>query len=372
MRLQVIDKHWHPFTISSAPSANCLEFCIEGRGENSWTSNLWNYLDCQPNHVFFEIVGPYGISFAKSEGTSHVIAIGSGTGIVPMLSMFSQHVSSLLALDPTHYLKERRGKIGAINKLYADFNKTEQSFSDILFGNNFHSFETPDDDSSQDFVQTSYSRDILNLFSCVFDSIENPIQNYAQNEIDTLSRIRKKVKTQINILTARLALSLIPILSIATLFISISWNALGVTYVEVEDRIIYVEPLSGMKEILLVCNLLIQGLFILETLHIRPAMSMFTLLDWSCILFMIFFDWYWIQYDLWCDLDSNQSLYYALLVGYISLRSWGAATDFSNDFFTKVPQHIQVCLLISVNCSFHLFLLMTCILSSFLCFRTSI
>jgi predicted ferric reductase len=96
LRLSKIDRHWHPFSIASGPSSNYLEFYIEVFGEKSWTRKLWRMLDRVDGsesinlEIDFDVMGPCGTSLGKTEDFSHALAIGAGTGIVPILSLFKQ------------------------------------------------------------------------------------------------------------------------------------------------------------------------------------------------------------------------------------------------------------------------------------------
>ena len=112
LRCACIDRTWHPFTIASRPGSSTVEFFIEvynsgGDGRNlTWTESLWAKLcdddskggaarglcDTQTALPSFQIKGPYGTPLGTApEDYSHCIAIGSGTGIVPVMSMLKAH-----------------------------------------------------------------------------------------------------------------------------------------------------------------------------------------------------------------------------------------------------------------------------------------
>ena len=55
-------------------------------GANSWTNKLWR--DAQDGFVSkMRINGPYGTGFNDIDDKTQIVAIGAGTGIVPMLSL---------------------------------------------------------------------------------------------------------------------------------------------------------------------------------------------------------------------------------------------------------------------------------------------
>ncbi len=53
-----------------------------------------------------DLEGPYGTGLANTNDFSHALACGSGTGIVPVLSLFKRHVRQLLLLDPANHFIE--------------------------------------------------------------------------------------------------------------------------------------------------------------------------------------------------------------------------------------------------------------------------
>jgi NAD(P)H-flavin reductase len=104
-RVGKIDMHWHPFSIASDPSSPELQFYVEVHKEKSCTGKNWTMLqeDCENTfsyrQVDVEILGPIGTPLAKTQNCSRALAIGTGGGIVPILSLFTQQVqqSSLIA-----------------------------------------------------------------------------------------------------------------------------------------------------------------------------------------------------------------------------------------------------------------------------------
>ena len=122
-----IDFTWHPFSIASAPSEKSLEFYIEVVREKSWTGRLFNLVVSNPDavgkgrrkgqgrktardKVFFNVIGPYGsgqhdIHPMQSE-YEHMVAIGAGTGVVPMVSLMKSVFGELQALSGQQHLEK--------------------------------------------------------------------------------------------------------------------------------------------------------------------------------------------------------------------------------------------------------------------------
>lgn len=112
LRLNEIDMHWHPFSIASGPASPYLEFYIEVFKKDSWTDKLWNTLEgdgeggFSKKQIDIEVMGPCGTPLAKLEDFSHCLAVGTGSGIVPILSLYKQHVRQLLRLDPCSHFSD--------------------------------------------------------------------------------------------------------------------------------------------------------------------------------------------------------------------------------------------------------------------------
>jgi len=148
LNISCLDKHqWHPFSIASGPGSPHLEFYIEIFGDGSWTDRLWKLLEKDstpsPRCIEVHVMGPCGTGLAPSSSTattdfSHAVAIGTGTGafvrlidgvlqlsvvyvfllthilmfpflfagIVPILSLFKQHVRQIMRLAPNAYYQD--------------------------------------------------------------------------------------------------------------------------------------------------------------------------------------------------------------------------------------------------------------------------
>lgn len=122
------DLHWHPFSIASSPNEPTVDFYIEVQKEGSWTDRLWqaarrdpiappgpdgqdgvgvlndsdndndNYHHHPPRRV--RVQGPFGVALADFDDYKHIVAIGSGTGIVPMISLLKSTYAALFQLHP--------------------------------------------------------------------------------------------------------------------------------------------------------------------------------------------------------------------------------------------------------------------------------
>ena len=82
LRVDSIDKSWHPFSIASEPDSSDVEFYIEVFGEGSWTERLWTKLNSHNKRqtLHIELMGPYGTALIQRQSYTNVVAVGSGTG----------------------------------------------------------------------------------------------------------------------------------------------------------------------------------------------------------------------------------------------------------------------------------------------------
>jgi len=82
LRLDSIDRSWHPFSIASEPDSSIVEFYIEVFGEGSWSERLWTKLNSHNKRqsLNIELMGPYGTALIQGKSLTNVVAVGSGTG----------------------------------------------------------------------------------------------------------------------------------------------------------------------------------------------------------------------------------------------------------------------------------------------------
>lgn len=104
LSIKGIDHHWHPYSIASAPSDDTIDFFMEVMsgskvdGHDAWTSQLWRLIKTGEK-PFVSVIGPYGTGFNNAADQTEIVAVGSGTGIVPMLSLARMHAANLTRLN---------------------------------------------------------------------------------------------------------------------------------------------------------------------------------------------------------------------------------------------------------------------------------
>lgn len=95
-----IDAFYHPFSIGSAPSSDGLALYIEVQKGDSWTSNLASdaIIAKLKGGADVRIMGPYGYPVVDMTMANEVIAVGTGTGIVPMFSLIEQRLRRIMLI----------------------------------------------------------------------------------------------------------------------------------------------------------------------------------------------------------------------------------------------------------------------------------
>jgi len=98
LQIPSIDWSWHPFSICSEPAGAELHFLIEVKQSGSWTDQLaWKRRYVSGMKV--NVMGGFGSSVSDLQGPVEVLAIGTGTGIVPMISLMFERKRRLLMLN---------------------------------------------------------------------------------------------------------------------------------------------------------------------------------------------------------------------------------------------------------------------------------
>lgn len=227
-----IDIHWHPFSIASSPACAYLEFYIEVFDDSeAWTKKLWELVEDDNANLTFEVMGPYGTSLAKTEDYSHVLAIGTGTGIVPVLSMFKQHVRQMQRFDPLTYLMAKEEQDARNLALELAHNQERGSLATRI---------------SKSCRETSEGIDKATDHHV--STLEVPLSNRQANEIvelqDTLrlrslaksirsvkrttKHLKKKVRKVTRGVYLTVILSLLPMFGVSIVSLNISWNTLPI------------------------------------------------------------------------------------------------------------------------------------------------
>eukprot|EP00934_Nitzschia_sp_Nitz4_P008624 Nitzschia sp. Nitz4//scaffold5_size260463//166837//169320//NITZ4_000997-RA/size260463-exonerate_est2genome-gene-0.281-mRNA-1//1//CDS//3329555385//8614//frame0 len=275
IQVGAIDQQWHPFSIVSSPDGTSLEFLIQVRNDKTtWTSRLASLLE-QKVPVQVKLMGPYGTPLPRLGRYSHVLAVASGTGIVPLLSLYKQHVNHLLRLDP--------------EKFDLDINSRKQQLQDL---------QGQPIQSSRGSILTQAVQQLWKG-----RTVEMPAErHFCSYRVQDGERVLYEI----------LLLSCLLPLSVVVFGINLSWNTLPIPlfpwmiatlkYVTVGFHVLWNAIVFGIREIRGVCSYL----------DVMIGLTLCTL------------DWFgFLLYNNQGKLDANQTFLLSLFHVYIMARLWG-------------------------------------------------
>ena len=144
-----IDPFWHPFSIGSGNEANYLSFLIEVKPGQSWTGRLasdaciakllsgeaalqvLDTTETRPRHfetlprqfrypsqllsgeAALQVRGPYGYAVADLARADAVLGVGTGTGVVPMLSLMQERAHAMSLVGKAALAKAKLDRMAA-------------------------------------------------------------------------------------------------------------------------------------------------------------------------------------------------------------------------------------------------------------------
>jgi predicted ferric reductase len=311
LRLTELDQHWHPYSIASGPDSSHLEFYIEVFDDNSWTGKLWTMLKQDGleggTGMRIDLEGPYGTGLANTNDFSHALACGSGTGIVPVLSLFKQHVRQLLLLDPAnHFMElERHQQIVLEVERARELRKGSlvQTAVAASRGARHSKDEGPSRRRSKRDSLVAVIRDRM--------AIHDALQEDRSLVRDNLNVIKCAASHATRSIYGVVLLTVMPVLGIALIALTISWN------------VIDIELSHGMVASLKAFTIVFQTCFALVALFVWDASQFLAMIDCAICLLIPFADWYWFrQYEANGTLNSDEIITYCVVIGYLTVRTW--------------------------------------------------
>lgn len=312
VKIPKIDCHWHPFSIASEPSSDVLQFNIEVFSSRSWSGKLWDFVeddglyDFSRSQVDVEVMGPIGTALAKTENYSHVLAIGTGTGIVPILSLFKEQVHQLLQLEPGAFFQSQRNHRRKIHAIELAEEGRRMTFAQGL-SRVFCRKKTPYlqlQSSQSDKVKASVLKSIAR---CEKEEDEQSSHRRRFNRF----RMKSEAAATTRSIYHSVLLSLMPSTGVALIGLMISWNTIDVPMY------------PSMVFFLKVFSVMFQACFTFVAIFWWDANSFLAFVDLAMILLTPFADWYWFPI---CQVDSSLDVgalwLYSILTGYMVFRFW--------------------------------------------------
>jgi predicted ferric reductase len=324
IRIGSIDNHWHPFSIASRPDSPYMEFYIEvvdNKKSSTWTKQLWYMVKCECDNnsndkyngfnLTVDLMGPYGTSLDGNQKFSHMLAIGAGTGIVPILSSYKEHMHSLFRLDPSKYFSELKSSetIARQIELAEDSRKGSlaQKLGRFLMcccqkgGNENQNDTSSPRMSRRDTLSKSIRRSIVQ---------HDALQTKKQMRMNTRD-LKKNAGKATQSIYGTILLSLLPVVGMSLFALMISWSTIPI------------DLYPMMVQILKMFTVAFQGCFAIASLFFWNVDGILAYVDFVFVLVSPFADWYW---TLVCEengrLPPNNLVMYSLLIWYMIIRLW--------------------------------------------------
>lgn len=316
LKIASIDGHWHPFSISSDPSSDTLQFYVEVFGLKSWTAKLWNLIEedsgsgFSSRYIDVEIMGPIGTELANTDRFSHILAIGSGSGIVPVMSMLKQQVNQLLLLDPAVHRKRLRQHRRKVHEIQMAEDRRKGSVIQYLG------------------TLLTRKKVYTMLRSPTNENVKMSIQSYiARFEEDSDADSENKLQTsksQMKVAAFRatrsiyggLFLCFVPAIGVALIGLTISWNTIDT---QITARMVFFLKLFTVG---------FQFCFASLAMLVWDATAFLAFIDLAIVIITPFADWYWLpRCQEGRSLRPNELTLYAILTGYMVVRIWGKAVN---------------------------------------------
>lgn len=318
LKIASIDNHWHPFSISSDPSSDTLQFYVEVVGIKSWTAKLWNLIgeDAESGfsarYIDVEIMGPIGTELASTDRFSHILAIGTGSGIVPILSVFKQQVNQLLRLDPVvHHetLQRHRQKIYEIEmaEVYRKGSFAQYMCKSLTRRKSYLRLRSPSNDNVKESIRSSIAK-FEDKGACTGGNVKTSRAEMKASAFRATSSIYGGV-----------ALCFVPAIGVSLIGLMVSWNTIET---QITERMMF---------FLKVFSVGFQFCFTVLSMFVWDATAFLAFIDMAIVVITPFANWYWLPR---CEerrgLQWNELVLYGILTGYMVFRIWGKAVDPQN------------------------------------------
>ncbi|GKZ01556.1 hypothetical protein MPSEU_001106100 [Mayamaea pseudoterrestris] len=321
---------WHPFSFASEPESFCMEFVVQvSSREESWTNKLWKHLEQQqllnanettnklfPTTLHVDVMGPYGTPLAQTSALSHALVIGTGTGIVPILSMYKQHMRRHIRLNPKALRdsERRRRELNVISETDGESGSSAHKLWQSAWcwlARHCHSSDR-------------YNKLMHPLRSDLWkELIRDDIHRSAGNAGDgspqerrrTMHELRKAAAQATRSMLGVVLLGHVAIFGFALVVFTISWHSLDAAAMH----------FSLWTMSLLAGSAVFQLMFAMAALFRRDSGSIYGFVDVLCIVVAPFCDWYWCK--LQPPWSPAQVTLYCCFTAYMVLRVWSMAVE---------------------------------------------
>jgi ferredoxin-NADP reductase len=302
LRVSKIDNQWHPFSIASCPDSSELEFYIEVYGVKSWTATLCSFLELNTgSSLRVEVMGPYGTSLAKSGSYSRVLAVGAGTGIVPVLSLFKTHIRDLLQLDPHRFFAEMKSRERNVRMMEIAEDQVKGSMmSKTAYGCQRDNADQPR--ASRNDRLSASIRESVDRHDQLIDVVE------MRNNMKTMKKAAAEATRSI---WGVFFVSSLPVMGITLFGLTVSWNTIPI------------DLYPGMVDILKVFTIVFQTLFAVVALFVWDLKGLLAFIDVALVGVSPFADYHFFRIcNEYGTLRPIDIFIYSLLTLYMTGRLW--------------------------------------------------
>ena len=317
LKIASIDNHWHPFSISSDPSSDTLQFYVEVVGFKSWTAKLWDMIGEEAESWFsarcidVEIMGPIGTELARTDRFSHILAIGTGSGIVPILSMFKQQVNQLLRLDPVvHHetLQRHRQKVYEIEmaEVCRKGSIAQYMCKSLTGRKSYLMLRSPSNDNVKESIRSSIAK---------FEGKGACTGGVKTSRAEMKASAFRATRS----IYGGVALCFVPAIGVSLIGLNVSWNTIET---KITERMVFFLKLFTVG---------FQFCFTALSVFVWDATAFLAFIDMAVVIVTPFANWYWLpRCQEGRSLQSKELVLYGMLTGYMVLRIWGKAVDPQN------------------------------------------
>jgi hypothetical protein len=321
--------------MASDPGSSDIEFYLDIYGRGSWTRRVWDAIISKSpdEHFAIEIMGPYGTACVHRAEFSHVIAVGSGTGIVPILSLFKEHVHQLLMLNPSsHYRAQHSEDIRWTKICRAKEARAKTLFQMLTsLANGLFRFTHERDTSNNDEDEPKAERkqvrvnEALRRLSSHLETIDpshptgspgdmqqkSSQYNSDQSTILPKKEVRKAIFSATRSIYTRVFLALLTIYGSLVIGLFLSWTTTSI------------QLYHGMDKALVVLVISFQVWFAMLSFFAWNVDTIGVHIDVITSIANPFLDWYLVsRYQVSHGLSSGEIISGAIVLTYMALRLW--------------------------------------------------
>ena len=340
LKVGAIDSTWHPFSISSDPKDDHIQFIIEVYDDcstikDTWTKSLMKSIlrlstekaDIEGIGVDFEIMGPYGGSIGNVSTYTNVLAVASGTGIVPIISLLEQNSNYMVTLnhkEHLHHMKREKNQALCHLQQTKDNGKT---LYDYYFPKRLNQVYVPRDAETDDSRDDLKTMDLAAKYIQSFYTLYKIRKSYATNSpCLAVRRAILEEKRLIQEYCISAVLSLLPIWGVVMIATTVSFHAHIV-----EDMT------NSMADFLAIGTFFGIFAFAFQTIVFVPLLEYGAYLDMVMVGVSLVSSVLYTIWGTWGNFSTFNVVLYSFMGTYMTLRTWyfSVALDSYNSTISK-------------------------------------